>query len=303
LHSLFVAITVMRYNIASLDLVHKELSGDPVSADGAQELLPDRSQIAPVEFKKGLELRDVTYQYAEASEPSLRGLSLTIKPNTTIGLVGPTGCGKTTAVDVILGLLEPSKGQILLDGVEITAANRANWQSIIGYVPQTIYLADDTLANNIAFGIPADQVDMAAVRRAAEIANLADFVATNLPQGYETNIGERGVRLSGGQRQRIGIARAMYRDPAILVMDEATSALDGVTEEGVMSAINALSRQKTIVLVAHRLSTIRACDVIYQLDRGAVQTSGTYDELMEHSRWFRTAAQGTEHSGGLGATA
>jgi ABC-type multidrug transport system fused ATPase/permease subunit len=243
-------------------------------------------------FSSSLELRNVVFQYEGAPEPSLNGLSLNIRPNTSIGLVGPTGCGKTTTVDIILGLLEPGSGSVLIDGATVDAANVANWQKLIGYIPQTIYLADDTVVRNIAFGVPDEEIDMQAVRRAATAANLAEFIENDMPNGYDTELGERGVRLSGGQRQRIGIARALYRDPAVLVMDEATSALDGITEESVMRTMHEMSGRKTMIVIAHRLTTVRDCDVIYQLDRGTIAASGTYDELMQGSSWFRNAAQG-----------
>ena len=182
-------------------------------------------------------MRNLWFRYDGAPEPAIRGLDLVITANTSIGLVGPTGCGKTTLVDMILGLLRPDTGEMLADGVPITAGNLAAWQRNLGYVPQQIYISDDTVARNIAFGVPDAEIDMEAVRHAARIARLDEFVENDLPQGYQTSIGERGVRLSGGQRQRIGIARALYRDPAILVMDEATSALDGITEESVMDAV------------------------------------------------------------------
>lgn len=293
LQSLFTSIVVIRYNLASLDRVHSAIAEAPHSAAAEDRLR--RAQVAtPAAFTNALELRDVTFQYEGAIEPSLRNLNVVIRPNTTIGLVGPTGCGKSTTVDVILGLLQPQKGEVVLDGAEITDSNLPSWQRAIGYVPQHIFISDDTVARNIAFGIPDKDIDMAAVQRAAQVANLANFIETELPEGYDTNIGERGARLSGGQRQRIGIARAMYHNPAVLVMDEATSALDGVTEEGVMRAVHGLSKSKTIILIAHRLSTVRECDVIYQLDHGAVAASGTYDELIRDSAWFRNAARGSE---------
>jgi ABC-type multidrug transport system fused ATPase/permease subunit len=213
-----------------------------------------------------------------------------ISPLTSVGIVGPTGCGKTTTVDIILGLLAPTQGQLLVDGVEITQKNLASWQKNLGYVPQHIYIADDTIARNIAFGIPDDEIDMNSVSRAARIANIAAFIESELPEGYQTSVGERGLRLSGGQRQRIGIARALYRDPSVLVMDEATSALDGITEETVMEALHSLSRKKTVIVIAHRLTTVRECDVIYLLERGQIVAQGSYHELMRESAWFRAAA-------------
>ena len=222
--------------------------------------------------------------------PALREFNIAISPLTSVGIVGPTGCGKTTAVDIILGLLSPTEGQFLVDGIEITQQNLASWQKNLGYVPQHIYIADDTIVRNIAFGVPDDDVDMEAVRRAARIANIADFIERELPGGYQTCVGERGLRLSGGQRQRVGIARALYRDPGVLVMDEATSALDGITEESVMDALRSLSRRKTIIVIAHRLTTVRECDVIYLLESGAIVAKGSYLELLRESAWFRAAA-------------
>jgi ATP-binding cassette, subfamily B, bacterial PglK len=289
---LFSAFTALRYNVPALDVLHRDLARDAHDLLDPEERLSAASRAEPLPFTQSLELRNVSFRYDGAGEPSLRNVNLVIEPNTSIGIVGSTGCGKTTTVDLILGLLEPSEGAMLSDGVEITAENVANWQKNIGYVPQQIYISDDSVARNIAFGVPEEEIDMEAVRRAARIANLAEFVESELPEGYDTGIGERGVRLSGGQRQRIAIARAMYRDPAILVMDEATSALDGITEESVMDAVRTLSRQKTIILIAHRLTTVRECDVIYQLQRGSVVASGSFEDLMKHSPWFRAAARG-----------
>jgi ABC-type multidrug transport system fused ATPase/permease subunit len=293
LQTLFNAMVLIRYNVPTLDKLHSELAGGHSQAEA--ELALRRGLTAnPVSFQQALELRDVTFQYEGAEEASLTGLNLTILPNTTVGLVGPTGCGKTTTVDLILGLLEPSSGTLNIDGVPLTEQNRAGWQKILGYVPQNIFLSDDTIARNIAFGIPDGEIDMVAVRAAAAIANLTEFIESDLPGGFNSLIGERGTRLSGGQRQRIGIARAMYRNPAILIMDEATSALDGITEEAVMRAVRNLSKSKTIILIAHRLSTVRECDVIYQLDRGTVAARGTYDDLMNDSSWFRDSALGSK---------
>ncbi len=226
------------------------------------------------------------------SAPRCRGLSLTIPARTTVGIVGGTGAGKTTAVDLLLGLLEPQAGEIRVDGVAVTAGNLRAWQNAIGYVPQQIFLIDDSVSANIAFGQPKRKIDQAAVERAARIAELHDFVTTEMPQGYDTLVGERGVRLSGGQRQRIGIARALYHDPDVLILDEATSALDNLTEKAVMDAVHNLGHAKTIVLIAHRLSTVRDCDTIFMLERGALIAEGSYDELLEHSREFRAMAVG-----------
>jgi ABC-type multidrug transport system fused ATPase/permease subunit len=189
-------------------------------------------------------------------------------------------------VDIILGLHRPQHGQIIVDGVSINDKNIRGWQNNLGYVPQAIYLSNDSLAANIAFGIPKDQIDMEAVRRATHMAQLDEFVENELPQKYETFIGERGVRLSGGQRQRTGIARALYRNPSVLLLDEATSALDGHTEEAVMKAIDSLMGIKTIIMIAHRLSTLEKCDQIYLLDKGRIVDSGKYEELIQRNPFF-----------------
>src|SRR6185437_4448435 len=190
---------------------------------------------------------------------------------------GSSGAGKSTLVDLILGLLTPSGGRIMVDGVDIQS-NIRGWQDQIGYVPQMIYLTDDTLRRNVAFGLRDDEIDEEAVRRAIRSAQLEDFVAS-LSQGLETQVGERGVRLSGGQRQRIGIARALYHNPPVLVLDEATSSLDLATEQGVMDSVNALHGEKTVLIVAHRISTVSQCDRLYKLERGKVVREGSFESV------------------------
>lgn len=290
LQQLFASITTLRYNAPSLDVLYHDLGGDQGGDADSMERLEKALHAPVLPFVRELRLRRVSFHYADTPTPALRDLDIVISPLTSIGIVGPTGCGKTTTVDIILGLLVPTEGQFLVDGVAITPHNLANWQKNLGYVPQHIYIADDTIARNIAFGMPDEDIEMTAVRRAARIANIAGFIESELPDGYETAVGERGLRLSGGQRQRIGIARALYRDPSVLVMDEATSALDGITEESVMEALHNLSRKKTIIVIAHRLTTVRECDVIYLLERGKIVTHGSYFDLMRESAWFRAAA-------------
>lgn len=291
LQQLFAAFAHLRQGVPALELLHQDLAPGFGETSDPEVKLAAASNAIPLPFQRSLELRNVSFWYESTSKPALHRLNLVIEPNTSVGLVGPTGCGKTTTVDLILGLLSPTEGQILADGMEINPDNMARWQQNLGYVPQQIYISDDTIARNIAFGIPDDEIDMEAVRHAACIANLAKFVETELPRGYETEIGERGVRLSGGQRQRIGIARALYRDPAILVMDEATSALDGLTEESVMDAVRTLSRKKTVILIAHRLTTVKDCNMIYLLDHGKIVRQGTFNELRQSSEWFRAAVK------------
>jgi ABC-type multidrug transport system fused ATPase/permease subunit len=233
-----------------------------------------------------LELRHISYCYPGASIPALHDVSLTIPARALVGLVGQTGAGKTTLADVILGLLNFDTGQMLVDGVPV-AANSRDWQRSVGYVPQHSFLADDSVAANIAFGIHPAEIDMLSVQRAARVANLHDFVTGELECSYDTMIGERGIRLSGGQRQRLGIARALYRDPPILIMDEPTNALDTITERAVMDAIANLAHKKTIILIAHRIATVRYCDIIFLLERGRILSSGSYDELVADSTHFR----------------
>ena len=203
-----------------------------------------------------------------------------------VGFVGATGGGKTTIVDLILGLLDPSEGTLEVDGININAKNRKHWQSSIGYVPQHIYLSDDSVMANIAFGVDSRNIDISQVEKVSKIANLHDFVDKKLPDKYQTKVGERGVRLSGGQRQRIGIARALYHNPQILVLDEATSALDNLTEQAVMESVHNLENEITVIMIAHRLSTVKECDTIFYLEDGELKGYGSYKDLVESNKSF-----------------
>ena len=243
-------------------------------------------------FSEHLRLVNVSFSYPGTVAPTLSRVSLTIPKNSRLGIVGTTGSGKSTLVDVMLGLLTPSAGELRVDETPLDADNLRAWQDNVGYVPQTIYLSDDSIRRNIAFGVPEHEIDNAAVARAAALAGIHRFIVEESPEGYDTFVGERGVRLSGGQRQRIGIARALYRDPDVLILDEATSALDSRTERDVMAAIGALSGRKTILIVAHRLSTIRECDAVVVVDRGEVVETGTYDDLVARGGVFSRLAQG-----------
>lgn len=284
MQKVFHALTSIYFNQAILDTLHDDL----VLFDSEHLVEDDHPALS---FQKDVILQGVGYAYPASELPALKSIDLTILKNQSIGFVGSTGSGKTTLVDILLGLLMPSAGMLLVDGQEVTASNVRGWQRNIGYVPQDIFLSDDTLTRNIAFGIPDNEIDMDLVKHAARIAALDEFVTDQLPLGYETVIGERGVRLSGGQRQRIGLARALYGNPPVLVLDEATSALDGATESAVMDAIGNASKDRTLIMIAHRLTTVRDCDVIYVIEKGTIVDVGTYGTLMEKNREFRKMAR------------
>jgi ATP-binding cassette, subfamily B, bacterial PglK len=283
MHQVFEGWVALRFSAASLDVVLRDLEmerAQPPGAVPAGGRLSLRSEVA---------LRDIAYQYPHAAAPAVRGISINIRKNSSVAFVGPTGCGKTTVVDLLMGLLPPAEGALLVDRTAITGAEVTRWQRAIGHVPQQIFLVDDSIARNIALGIADEQIDMAQVELAARLARVHDFVA-GLPRGYGTGVGERGVRLSGGERQRIGIARALYHGPDILVLDEATSALDKVTENAFLEALQGLAGRMTIVMVAHRLSTVQACDAIYVMEQGRIVEHGSYGELIASSERFRGLA-------------
>ena len=288
---IFQSILTIRFNWPSVVLVADELKNEEIKTASALLSTASEGGVAAMQFTDSLAISGVTFTYPGAHSPALDQVSLNVRKNTSVGLVGSTGSGKTTLVDIILGLFDPDRGALLVDGVPLDGKRVASWQANLGYVPQQIYLTDDSIARNIAFGIERELVDMARVRSAAKIAHLDQFITSSLPSGYDTVVGERGVRLSGGQRQRIGIARALYHDPAVLVLDEATSALDGITENAIVEAIRELSHEKTIITIAHRLSTVQECDVIYLLEGGRIVDQGQYEELLTRSPRFREMAK------------
>ncbi|MCC5873597.1 MAG: ABC transporter ATP-binding protein [Gammaproteobacteria bacterium] len=261
---IYKGVASLRFGVAAVDGIYEDLQ-----QRSALEDIP-RRRIDPILPKESVALTNVSYTYPNAPRQALRNIDLSIPIGTSLGLIGTTGAGKTTLVDLILGLLRPTNGAIAVDGRPVTDTEIPAWQRALGYVPQDIFLTDSSVAENIALGIPSAEIDYDQVVRCARMAQVHDFVTCELPGQYDAVIGERGVRLSGGQRQRIGIARALYHDPAVLVFDEATSALDIATEEAVMEAIDALKDQKTVILVAHRLSTVRQCTQIVRLEAGAV---------------------------------
>ncbi|MBU6229337.1 MAG: ABC transporter ATP-binding protein/permease [Cyanobacteria bacterium REEB459] len=245
--------------------------------------------LPPLPIKKDIRFENVWFRYSEEHPWVLQGLSLAIQVNTTVGFVGSTGSGKSTTADLILGLLQPDKGQVLIDGQPLTSDRLRSWQRSIAHVPQHIFLSDTTVAENIAFGVPANDIDLSRVRWAAEMAQISEFIESR-PEGYQAIVGERGVRLSGGQRQRIGIARALYKKASVIVLDEATSALDNATEREVMAAVERLSGEVTVILIAHRLSTVEKCDLIIELEQGHVAAQGSYQDLLSYSETFKRMA-------------
>jgi ABC-type multidrug transport system fused ATPase/permease subunit len=288
LQALYQQVTGLRIVAPAVDELHRDMT-----ETRARLSQPERGgRGTPLRLRQRLEIVDVDYAYPNAERAALRALSLTVAANTTVGIVGGSGAGKTTTVDLVLGLLEPQAGELRVDGVPITRQNLRAWQQSIGYVPQQIFLTDDSVEANIAFGVPPEAIERAAVERAARVAELHEFVTRELPKGYATLVGERGVRLSGGQRQRIGIARALYHDPDVLILDEATSALDNLTERAVMDAVRNLGHAKTILMIAHRLSTVKDCDTIFMMEGGRVVAEGSYAALLGSNQKFRAMAAG-----------
>ncbi len=271
LQQIYISMAAMRGGQASLgdalDLLEQRLPDDA-----------DQPPPAPLGFAESIAVTGLEYRYATDAPLVLQGIDLVIPRGSRIGFIGTTGGGKSTLLDVLMGLLEPTKGQLKVDGIVVTAANRRAWQVHIAHVPQAIFLADATIAENIAFGVPLDQIDHTKVMQAAQSAQIADAIEA-MPEGYRTMTGEGGVRLSGGQRQRIGIARALYKNADVIVLDEATSALDNDTERSVMGAIDSLGREYTVLMVAHRLSTLAGCDRIVELEQGRIRRIGSYSEI------------------------
>jgi len=284
LQQVYLSATTIKYTLPVLNILFEDFSL-------SKNLIPlqEVNLRKPLTLSKKIELQSLCFTYPNVATRTLDNINLKIDADTTVGIVGSTGSGKTTLIDVLLGLLPINSGKLLVDGIEITHKNMADWQHSMGYISQDIYLTDDTIERNIAFAIPNDEIDINKVRQAGKMAELDSFVET-LPEKYQTFVGERGVRLSGGQRQRIGIARALYHNPNVLIMDEATSALDGITEKVIMEAIENLSHNKTIIMIAHRLTTVKECDVIHVMNQGRIIDSGTYDELILRNTHFRKMA-------------
>ena len=290
----YVSAAQLASSYPAIDHIHRDVNldregvGHDRAGGGSDADGGEREADEPLAFEREIVLDGISFAYADDEEPVLDAVSLRIPRGSRVAFVGPSGSGKTTLVDVLTGLLEPARGALLVDGVAVDGARRAAWRRQIGYVPQEVFLYNESVARNVAFG--AVEVDMARVRESCRLARIDDFVERELDKGYATRIGERGVRLSGGQRQRIGLARALYRQPPLLVLDEATSALDSVTEGDVVAAILDGLPGVTIVMIAHRLSTVRRCGRLHVFDRGRLVAEGGYADLLTGSRLFRELA-------------
>ncbi len=297
----YTCVSQMRYFRGSVETVYRECVEAERAAGERREMEERETRTERLPFRRAIELREVSFSYPGGSRAAVSGVDLTIPVRARVGFCGRSGSGKTTLADIVLGLLEPDSGRILVDGVGLDSGNRAAWQRNCGYVPQQIFLTDDTIRSNIAFGVPVGEIDDERVRAAARLANLGGFIEAGLPEGYETKVGERGVRLSGGQRQRIGIARALYHDPEVIVLDEATSSLDAETERAIVEAVQSLAGRKTILMIAHRLSTIRESDLLVFLEEGEVRAVGSYAELVAGNEGFRRLAEMSAEGGVDGA--
>ena len=281
LQQVYRAGVQLRFIEPAIDALNNDLNN-------LRSTIPLNSKIENISpLDKSIVLNHIHYNYPNSSRTALKNIKLTIPARSTVGIVGATGSGKTTTVDIILGLLKADKGTLEVDGQMINKNNLRAWQRSVGYVPQQIFLSDNTLSANIAFGVEPEFINQKAVERAAKMANLHEFIINELPHQYQTKVGERGIRLSGGQRQRIGIARALYHNPKVLIMDEATSALDNLTEQAVMDAVNNLGKKITIIMIAHRLSTVKNCDIIFLLENGQLKAEGTFEKLIEVNDEFR----------------
>ena len=279
LQQIFGSITQLRFVNPAIESMYKDIR--------SLAKYEDQKEKKSITFNSKINLKNIHYNYPNSSRTSLTDICLSINASTTVGIVGITGSGKTTIVDIILGLLQPQLGTLKVDDRIINKDNIRTWQNLIGYVPQNIYLSDGTIASNIAFGVPHHEINQEAVEKAAKIAKLHTFVINELPKKYLTNIGERGIRLSGGQRQRIGIARALYHNPKVLILDEATSSLDNITEQSVMNEVHNIKRGMTIIMIAHRLSTVKKCDKIFVIKNGTLVNQGKFEELIKTNNLFQ----------------
>jgi ABC-type multidrug transport system fused ATPase/permease subunit len=278
---IYSSIAIIKANIPAFESIQQDLYDSPHTGEILKKV--EESYLHP---KKQISLEKVRFTYPKKQQPALDGLSIEIPINSVIGIVGPSGSGKSTLIDILLGLIKPDQGELKIDDEIIDSKNCRSWQNTIGFVAQSIFLSEGSIAENIAFGIPHNEIDFKQVEYALDLAHLTELT-NSLKQGIHTKVGERGIQLSGGQRQRIGIARALYHKAEVLVFDEATSSLDGITEKMIMEAIHQFSGKKTIILIAHRLKTVQKCDNLFFIDNGKVVDQGTYDELIEKNEQFK----------------
>lgn len=283
LQHVYASISEIKGNIAAFEAIKDDL------ADSKSENLDENKTTDRLSLKDHIVLKDINFRYPDKAKNALSNLNLTIPANQFVGFVGSSGAGKSTVIDILLGLIKPDSGELIVNGNKITSENLRSWQNAIGFVPQSIFLSEGSIAENIAFGISEGQIDSQQIERVVKLARLEEFV-NQLPLGINTKVGERGVQLSGGQRQRIGIARALYSEADVLVFDEATSALDGITEKLIMDAIQDFAGKKTIIMIAHRLKTVEKCDRIFFLENGCLKSEGSYKDLIEHDDAFKKMA-------------
>jgi len=285
--NILTSLSTLGTHQVDVDALHAELSGQPVGAERRSLEITARTVGTGRAFKAftdRLEVKDLWYTYPGNDTPALTNVSLSLSKGQSIALVGKSGAGKTTLVDVLLGLLQPQSGSIVLDGKNVFDELHG-WRDLIGYIPQDIFLMNASVVDNIVFGVKRDAIDTRALDHAVEVSQVGEFVG-RLPDGMQTIVGDRGAKLSGGQKQRIGIARALYRNPEILIMDEATSSLDNETEAEIAKAMERLSKEKTLIIIAHRLSTIKNCDKLYLIEDGRITAEGSYEQLERDSEWF-----------------
>ena len=279
MQQIFFSMTQISFSDSAINDINKEIISLP-------SVIKNNHKKSTLKFEKEIALKNIHFDYENKQKFSLEKISLKILVNTTVGLVGPSGSGKTTIIDLITGLLEAKKGSLEVDGKVISKYNRRAWQSLIGYVPQNIFLSNDTIAANIALGLHKENIDEEKIKTCAKIANLHNFVFNQLPLQYETKIGENGKLFSGGQRQRIGIARALYRNPKLLILDEATNALSKIAESEIINSLRTINKDITILIITHRLSSLKNCDNIFVFDKGSLKETGTFDQLAKLNKYF-----------------
>jgi len=281
MQKIFTALAKLRHNFPIVNKLYTDLKKSHID-------YKMKEPVRALPFQEAVVLDNVSFKYENATRPVIDHLTIEIKKGETVAFIGSTGSGKTTLVDLFVGLLYPGKGKIIVDNTALTASNITQWQKQLAYVPQEVFLFDDSVASNITLGVAQEAIDYTQLEKATRLSDIYDFIKEDLPEGFDTKIGEKGVRLSGGQRQRLGLARALYQSPAVLVLDEATSALDSITEKSIIESLKKLPQDLTTIIIAHRLSTVKHADCIYILDEGKIIAKGTYDSLVDSNKSFQT---------------